>query len=81
MFPQQGKLRLRVIEGYFLPGGGLMAGGAVRAQCAGMRIVCFVAGETIRGSAFEELIQVAIYAGNIGVTLGKFENRSVVVEL
>ena len=46
-----------------------------------MRIILFVAGETICRRTFEEFIQMTLDTGNILVGLCEFKSRSVVVEL
>ena len=62
-----------MVKGDILPGRCLMTRGAVRAQLAAMRIILFVAGETIHGSAFEYFVCVAVFAGYVNVSFGKLK--------
>lgn len=62
MLPHQVEDGLGVIEGHILPGCGCMAGFAVLSQQSHMRIVRFMAGETIHGRAYEQLVRMTTTA-------------------
>lgn len=70
-----------MIENNGLPGDGLMAGGAIGAQCAVMQVVCFVTGETVTGCIFELIIDVAFLAFHGTVRLSQREGCGVVIEM
>lgn len=81
MFPQQLERSRGVIEFHFLPGRGGVTGFAVLAQRAFMRIIRFMAGGTIHGRTFEEIVHVTALARHVDMTRQQFENGTVVIEM
>lgn len=69
----QRKCRLRMVKRDILPGGRLVAGGAVRPQRPFMGVILSMTGETIRRRPFEEKVAVTCLTGNVGVRFSEFE--------
>lgn len=77
----QRKSGFGMVKGNILPGGCLVAGGAICSQHALMRVILSVAGEAIGGRAFEEHVGMARPAGDVHMRLREFESRTVMVKL
>lgn len=81
MFSDQMEDRLGVVKVHIFPGGGLMAGLACLPEQPLMGIVSLMAGETIHGCAFEQIVGMAITASHIDVCRRQFKDRTVMIKV
>ena len=81
MRARQREVALVMIEGDTVPIGGRVAGSTIRAETAAMLIVLGVAGITIRGRTFENIVLVAFLAIHLSMFPFQLERRQVVIEL
>ena len=58
-----------------------MTSAAISTEFTVVTIIFFMAGETIRGCAFEDIIDVALFTFDVDVFTFEFERREIVIEL
>ena len=80
MFARQLEARILVIERRGSPAVGGMAGGAVRAESAAMRIALGMAGGAVHGRALENTIDMTRGAGHRGMFARQLEGGIVMVK-
>ena len=58
-----------------------MACRAIRAKCTVVPVILFMAGKTIGWSAFVDVVDMALRAFDLRMTVFQFERRKVVIEI
>ncbi len=77
---QQFKSRQVMVEACPAPGPGIVTALAALSKTTVVLVVTLVTGETTGGCAFEDVINMAAFTGNVGVTAGELENGQVVIK-